>query len=220
MYVPPAFSQLDITVVREFIRAYPLGLVVTAGPAGLCANPIPCLIDPAGEYGRLRFHLASANPQSIELGVVSECLVAFQGPNAYISPNWYPSKKESGKVVPTWNYLAVHVWGRPRVIDDPEWIRRQIEDLTREQERGTAPWHVADAPGHFITSQQKGILGVEVDIDRVAAKWKLSQNRSEADRRGVASGLRSETGPGGQLARFMDDPALRNGDDDPTSSAR
>ena len=120
----------------------------------------------------------------------------FQGPQAYISPSWYPTKREHGKVVPTWNYIVVQAWGRPRVMDDADWLTAQIGALTTLQESGRAePWSVADAPEPFIESQLRGIVGVELPIDRIEGKWKVSQNQPEANRRGVAEGLRGEGSP-------------------------
>jgi transcriptional regulator len=194
MYQPPHFREDRTEVQHAFIRAYPLGLLITAGPGGLMANLAPFLIDEAGSGpAALRCHLARANPQLRELASVSECMVAFQGPQAYVSPSWYPSKRETGKVVPTWNYAAVHVWGRPSVIEDEAWLREQITALTVSQEEGrAAPWSVADAPPDFITAQLKGILGVAIPISRIEGKWKVSQNRPGRDRAGVAEGFRNE----------------------------
>jgi transcriptional regulator len=158
------------------------------------ANPIPFLVyAEASEKGLLRAHLARANPQWRELAAVEECLVVFQGPQDYVTPSWYVTKRETGKVVPTWNYATVNVWGRPRVIDDASWLRRQIGDLTRLREGVRAtPWKVEDAPADFVTAQVKGIIGMEIPIDRIEGKWKVSQNRPEADRAGVFAGLLKE----------------------------
>jgi transcriptional regulator len=158
------------------------------------ANPLPFqLASDSGDLGTLRCHLARGNPQWRELKAVAECLVVFQGPQEYVTPSWYPTKRETGKVVPTWNYATVHVWGRPEVIDDPVWLRRQLDDLTGLQE-GVRPaqWHVDDAPADFIAAQMKGIIGVEIPIARIEGKWKVSQNRPEADRAGVVAGLREQ----------------------------
>ena len=164
------------------------------------ANPIPFLVDAdAGPFGTLRAHLARANGQWAELAESArsggECLVVFQGPQEYVTPSWYATKREHGKVVPTWNYATVHCWGVPRVVDDPDWLRRQLDDLTllREGPR-PAPWAVEDAPEPFVQSQIKGIIGVEIPIARIEGKWKVSQNRPEADRAGVFEGLRAEQG--------------------------
>ena len=162
MYQPPHFREDRLEVQHQLIRAHPLGLVFTAGPAGLMANAIPFLVDAdASAKGTLRGHFARANPQLGELAAVEECLVVFQGPQAYITPSWYATKRATGKVVPTWNYVTVHAWGRPAVRDDASWLRRQIEDLTRSREAGrAAPWRVSDAPEGFIAGQAKGIVGV------------------------------------------------------------
>jgi len=192
MYQPPHFREDRLEVQHQLIRAHPLGLVFTAGPAGLMANAIPFLVDAdASAKGTLRGHFARANPQLGELAAVEECLVVFQGPQAYITPSWYATKRATGKVVPTWNYVTVHAWGRPAVRDDASWLRRQIEDLTRSREAGrAAPWRVSDAPEGFIAGQAKGIVGVEIVIARIEGKWKVSQNRPVEDRAGVVAGLR------------------------------
>lgn len=196
MYQVPLFNEDRIEVQHALIRAHPLGLIVTAGPGGLMANPLPFLVDPeASEKGTLLAHLARANPQWRELAMVDECLVVFQGPQDYVTPSWYATKRETGKVVPTWNYATVHAWGRPRVIEDAAWLRGQIGALTQSREQGrTDPWAVDDAPERFIEAQVKGIVGLEIPIARIEGKWKVSQNRPEADRRGVVEGLRAEGG--------------------------
>ena len=124
---------------------------------------------------------------------MTECLVVFQGPQDYVTPSWYATKRENGKVVPTWNYVTVHAWGRPQAIDDAAWLRRQLEDLTNSQE-GTrlSPWKVDDAPADFVTAQMKGIVGIEIPIVRIEGKWKVSQNRPEADRVGILAGFREQ----------------------------
>ena len=196
MYQPPHFVESRLAVQHALIREHSLGLLITAGPDSLQANPIPFLIDAeASERGTLRAHLARANPQARELAAVTECLVVFQGPQHYISPSFYPTKRETGKVVPTWNYITVHAWGRPRVIDDASWLRRQIEDLTRHKEESRAvPWAVDDAPEAFVAMQIKGIVGLEIPIVRIEGKWKVSQNRPAVDQAGVVAGLRG-SGP-------------------------
>ena len=194
MYQPPLFREDRLEIQHDLIRAQPLGLLVTAGPAGLVANLIPFLIDAeTSELGTLRAHFARANPVQHELATGAECLVVFQGPQNYVTPSWYATKRETGKVVPTWNYATVHTWGRPRLIEDPVWLRRQLDDLTLLQEGvRPAPWQVDDAPEPFIAAQIKGIIGVEIPIGRIEGKWKVSQNRPEADREGVVEGLRAE----------------------------
>ncbi|MGA9765870.1 MAG: FMN-binding negative transcriptional regulator, partial [Rhodomicrobium sp.] len=128
-----------------------------------------------------------------ELLGLEECMAVFHGPQAYVSPSWYPSKRETGKVVPTWNYAAVHVWGRPAVIEDEAWLQEQVTSLTAMQEAGRpSPWAVSDAPPDFVRAQLKGIVGVSIPISRIEGKWKASQNRPAADRAGVAAGLLEE----------------------------
>ena len=192
MYQPSHFREDRLDVQHRLIASHPLGLLVTAGPGGLQANHIPFLIDAnASERGTLRAHLARANPQAHELAAVAECLVVLQGPQHYISPSLYPTKQATGKVVPTWNYITVHAWGAPQVIEDAAWLRRQIDDLTVRQEAARAtPWKVADAPETFVTAQIKGIVGLEIPIARIEGKWKVSQNRPAIDQAGVVVGLR------------------------------
>jgi transcriptional regulator len=192
MYQPPHFVEDRLAVQHALIRELSLGLLITAGPHGLQANHIPFLIDAeVSERGTLRAHLARANPQVGELAAVTECLVVFQGPQHYISPSLYPTKHEHGKAVPTWNYVTVHAWGRPQVIEDLAWLRRQIEDLTmHKEERLTVPWKVSDAPEPYIAAQIKGIVGLEIPIARIEGKWKVSQNRPAIDQAGVVAGLR------------------------------
>jgi transcriptional regulator len=194
MYQPTHFREDRFEVQHELIQQHPLGLLITAGPSGLMANPIPFLLEAtASERGTLRAHLARANPQLQELAAVQECLIVFQGVQEYITPSWYATKQETGKVVPTWNYATVHVWGSPRVIDDAQWVSQQINELTHSQEQQrSAPWEVSDAPSLFIAGQLKGIVGLEIEIARTEGKWKVSQNRPEKDRRGVFDGLREQ----------------------------
>lgn len=194
MYEPPLHVQADVEEQHALIRAHPLGLLVSHGAGGLLANAIPFLIDPeSGKFGTLRAHVARANPQWRDLQTADEALVVFQGPQHYVTPSWYATKRETGKVVPTWNYLIVQARGRPRVIEDAAWLREQIEALTlsREQPRA-APWAVDDAPADFIAMQMRAIVGVEIEIADLRGKWKASQNRSDADRAGVVAGLDAE----------------------------
>jgi transcriptional regulator len=200
MYQPPHFREDRLAVQHALIRSHSLGILITAGAGGLQANHIPFLVDAeSSERGTLRGHLARANPQVQELAAVAECLVVFQGPQHYISPSLYPTKRETGKVVPTWNYITVHAWGRPRVIDDAAWLRGQVDDLTNHKEASRAdPWHVSDAPEPFVAAQIKGIIGLEIPIARIEGKWKVSQNRPAVDQAGVIAGLRGN-GPDADL---------------------
>jgi transcriptional regulator len=191
MYRPPAFREESRDVLYAAIRAHPLALLVTHGTSGLTANLIPfTLIADQGEHGILRAHLAKGNPQLEDLRAGAEVLVIFQGPQAYVTPSWYPTKQEHGKVVPTWNYVMVQVRGTATVIDDPIWLRAQVGALTDQQERNrTAPWSVDDAPEAFIDGQLKVITGIEITVTRIEGKWKASQNQPAANREGVAKGL-------------------------------
>ncbi|ODP34106.1 FMN-binding negative transcriptional regulator [Pandoraea sp. ISTKB] len=194
MYQPAAFTEDRPEVLHDLIRQHPLGLLVSAGAQGLIADSIPFLMyAQEGEFGTLRGHLARANPHGAALRDVDECLVAFTGAQGYITPSWYAAKAEHGKVVPTWNYAAVHVWGTPRVIDDAAWLRRLVGDLTQSQEQGRpAPWAVEDAPADYVDSMLRAIVGVEIPIRRIEGKFKMSQNRPMPDRVGVVNGLRAE----------------------------
>ncbi|VVE17406.1 transcriptional regulator [Pandoraea capi] len=194
MYQPAAFTEDRPEVLHDLIRQHPLGLLVSAGAQGLIADSIPFLMyAQEGEFGTLRGHLARANPHGAALRDVDECLVAFIGAQGYITPSWYAAKAEHGKVVPTWNYAAVHVWGTPRVIDDAAWLRRLVGDLTQSQEQGRpAPWAVEDAPADYVDSMLRAIVGVEIPIRRIEGKFKMSQNRPMPDRVGVVNGLRAE----------------------------
>jgi transcriptional regulator len=206
VYQPPLFREDRLDVQHALIRAHPLGLLVTAGPTGLVANPIPFLLDgSAGPLGTLRAHLARANPQWRDHDPEQDALVVFQGVETYITPSWYATKRETGKVVPTWNYAIVQARGRIRIHDDPAWLARQIADLTESQEAARAePWAVADAPAAFVAGQLKGIVGIEIEIARLDGKWKVSQNRPEADRAGVVAGLSEEREDAAQeMARLV-----------------
>ena len=203
MYQPVHFREDRLEIQHALIRAHPLGLLITSGPGGLQANQIPFLIeDAASARGTLRAHLARANPQLAELAAVEECLVVFQGPQHYISPSLYPTKREHGKVVPTWNYITVHAWGRPRIMDDTTWLREQIDDLTRHNEATrSVAWNVSDAPDAFVAAQVKGIVGLEIPVARIEGKWKVSQNRAAADRAGVVDGLRGQGDDANAMAK-------------------
>jgi transcriptional regulator len=195
MYQPSAFREERLETLHELIRAHPLATLITAGPGGLIANFVPFILADMGDKGTLRAHIAKANDQVNALAAGAETLVVFHGPEAYITPSWYVSKKEHGRVVPTWNYAVVQVRGTPRVIDDPAWLRTQIGALTAAQEsQRPEPWNVTDAPEPFIDGQMRAIIGVEIPILTIEGKWKVSQNRSAADRQGVYEGLKDEQG--------------------------
>lgn len=209
MYLPSAFREDDLQTLHALIRAHPLATLITAGSGGLLANLVPFTVVDGGENGTLRAHIAKANDQVNALSSGAETLVVFQGPEAYITPSWYVSKQEHGRVVPTWNYAVVQASGTPRVIDNPDWLRAQIHDLTtRQEEKRSTPWSVSDAPEPFISGQIKAIIGVEIPISAIVGKWKVSQNRSDADRRGVEEGLREE-GVSEEMARLVAESGAR-----------
>lgn len=197
MYIPDSFRESRLAVLHDLIQTQPLGLLLTHGANGLQASPLPFLVYAAeGTYGVLRAHMALANSHWKELAGLRECLVLFQGGNGYVTPSWYPSKGETHKTVPTWNYVTVQVRGTPSVVEDAAWLRRQLNDLTTAQEQSRPqPWSVDDAPADYIIAQMKAIIGIEIPIRHIEGKWKLSQNKGDADRTGVVNGMRSETDP-------------------------
>jgi transcriptional regulator len=207
MYQPPHFVETDRAVLHALIRDHPLGLLISSGGDGPVADPIPFLLDgDVGPHGRLRANLAKANPhwRLIADNPDRPVLVVFQGADSYITPSWYETKRETGKVVPTWNYAIVQARGRARIVEDGDWLAGQIAELTARQEAARAePWRVSDAPQTFIASQIKGIVGLEIDIAGISGKWKVSQNRPVADRAGVAAGL-AESGNDASAGEMAD----------------
>jgi transcriptional regulator len=194
MYVPRLFEENRPEVLQELVRAHPLSTLVVLAGTELMANHIPLLLDPAaGPHGTLRGHVARTNPVWRQLGGQVEAIAIFQGPHSYITPAWYASRQTDGKVVPTWNYAVVHAYGRPRAIEDRAWLLENVTQLTRSQEHGYAsPWSVGEAPPEYIEQMITGIVGLEMPITRWQGKWKVSQNRNPADRRGVIAGLRAQ----------------------------
>jgi transcriptional regulator len=181
-------------------------LLVSHGPQGLIANSLPFLLDPAAsKLGTLRVHMARANGQWRDLAEAPEALVVFQGADHYITPSWYATKQETGKVVPTWNYVMVQARGAAKVIEDDAWLSRQIEALTTGQEtRRDRPWAVGDAPADFIAMQRRAIVGLEIEIADIRGKWKASQNRPAADRAGVVAGLEAlGSAEAGEMAEIV-----------------
>ncbi|PWC50806.1 transcriptional regulator [Azospirillum sp. TSA6c] len=190
MYVPPAFREDDLPTLHALMRETRLANLVTATDEGLMATPLPLFLAPdEGPCGTLYGHLARANPQWKQQSL-GEPMVLFTGPEAYVSPSWYASKEEHGKVVPTWNYIAVHAYGTAEFFDDADRLLEVVTRLTDLHEgRRAAPWAVADAPVDFIRAQLRGIVGLRLPITRIQGKRKMSQNRSAEDRAGVAAGL-------------------------------
>lgn len=198
MYNPASFRETDPEKLREAIREYPFATLVTIGAQGLEATHLPMMC--AGNM--LRGHIAKANPQWQEYEAGTEALAIFTGPQHYISPNWYASKLEHGRVVPTWNYVAIHARGKLTFHHDPEWLRGLVTDLTGEHERTQEkPWRVSDAPAEFIDAQLRAIVGVEMTVTSMEGKWKLSQNRPAADVDGVIEGL-GDDGMAGLMRRL------------------
>jgi transcriptional regulator len=191
MYIPSHFREERLDVIHALIRRHSLATLVTMGPDGLTANHIPMLLDPApAPYGTLRGHVARANPVWRETDMGLAALAIFSGPEAYISPSWYEAKRETGRVVPTWNYAAVHAYGRPEFFHDPERLRELVRTLTDVNEaQFEHPWSITDAPADYVDSLLNSIVGIEIRIERVEGKWKMSQNRSDADRRTVVAAL-------------------------------
>jgi transcriptional regulator len=190
VYLPKLFEETRPEVLHALIRAHPLGAWVAWSGDGLVANNIPFLLDAQrGELGTLCCHVARPNPVAALAGKVPS-VVSFQGPQTYVTPSWYPSKQADGKVVPTWNYAVVHVHGHATFIDDRVWLLQHVGQLTDAQESGREhPWQVGDAPADYIDRMVRAIVGVEIRIERIEGKWKTSQNRNEADKRGVLQGL-------------------------------
>ncbi|SEB08893.1 FMN-binding negative transcriptional regulator [Paraburkholderia sartisoli] len=193
MYIPVHFEENRPEVLHGLIERHPLGALVTNGPDGLDANHVPFEFDPArGPLGTLRAHVARANPVWSEVAGNPDALVIFQGATAYISPSWYPSKHETHRQVPTWNYMVVHAHGRIVVHDDEAFVRGLVARLTRKMEASeTKPWKMGDAPPDFIAQMVGAIVGIEIEVAKLTGKWKLGQNKESADRVGAADALRA-----------------------------
>jgi transcriptional regulator len=191
VYIPKANEENRVSVMRALMVSQPLGTLVTLGTSGLFASHIPMVLEDDGsQFGVLKGHISRANTQWHDLVPTVDALAIFAGPQHYISPNWYPGKKEHGKEVPTWNYVVVHAYGPLKVIEDEHWLLTLLNNLTNAHEaRSPVPWKVSDAPEDFIKSLLDGIIGLELPIQRLEGKWKVSQNRTESERKGVVVGL-------------------------------
>ena len=191
MYVPKYHEESDLSVLHALVKAHPLGTWVTYSDAELMANHIPFLLDTTrGKHGTLIGHVARANRVWQSYSTTVNSVVVFQGVETYISPSWYPSKLSHGKAVPTWNYAVVHAHGLPRSVEDPEWLLTHLNQLTDVHEAEQAlPWKVTDAPQDFIDRLLQAIVGIEIPIEKLVGKWKVSQNRPDPDKRGVVAGL-------------------------------
>ena len=193
MYIPKQFEEPRVDVMHELIRARPLATLVTLSSGGLNANHIPFhLLDSPAPFGTLQGHVARANPILSDLEKNIEVLAVFHGPDVYITPSWYATKKETGKVVPTWNYAVVHAYGFLRVVDDVAWLRTQLEALTIHNEAMfTEPWAVSDAPREFTETIMGNIVGIEMVISKLSGKWKVSQNQPQQNQASIIEGLKA-----------------------------
>ncbi|WP_339858307.1 FMN-binding negative transcriptional regulator [Pseudohongiella acticola] len=192
MFVPSHFREDDIGKLHQYIRDIGLGLLIVADEDGIEANHIPfhLSIEQDGKFTRLQCHVARSNPVWSRLTPKARVLVVFQGPDAYISPSWYKTKTETGRVVPTWNYLAVHAEGTARTVEDPVWLKDHLHRLTSQQESDMdQPWSVDDAPADYVDRLAQAIVGIEIDIETLTGKLKASQNQPESNRVGVKKGL-------------------------------
>lgn len=206
VYLPPHFEESNVESFISSIRDHPLGTLITLDSTGINANHIPFIFDPLhGEHGRLLGHVARNNSVWHDHAEEVESLVIFQSANAYISPNWYPTKQATHEVVPTWNYAVFHVYGNLIVHDDIKWVRGQAGMLTKQQESTQPiPWKMADAPPAYTEMMLGNIVGIEISITRVIGKLKASQNRAEQDRLGAIAGLQQRADPTGQaMAEIM-----------------
>lgn len=201
-YLPPHFEETDTATLQALVRAHPLATWVVQQQGELLVNHIPLLLDAdRGEHGTLLGHVTRANPVWRALAEGASSVAVFSGPQAYVSPNWYPSKHAHGKAVPTWNYATVHAHGVPQAVDDPARVLDLVTRLTQVHEAGQAlPWQVSDAPADYIVTLLKVIVGIEIPVQRWVGKWKVSQNRPAADQLGVIAGL---TAQGGETAAQM-----------------
>jgi transcriptional regulator len=190
MYLPTHFKETRSKRLHALMREYPFATVIAQGEGGVCANHLP--LELVGD-AQLHGHVARGNELAKLDG--ADVLVIFRGPDGYVSPNWYPSKRETHREVPTWNYAVVHVHGRLRVTHDPAWLRGLLERLTDRHEAGQPePWHVSDAPEDHVEKMLKAIAGLEIDLERIEGKFKLSQNHPAANRAGVVAGLQERAG--------------------------
>lgn len=196
MYLPDVFEETRPEVLWDLVARQPLGLLISAGPEGPLASPLPFLGVEAEGRLRLTCHLARPNPHLEALAGDRDCLVVFQGAEAYVTPSWYPSKAETERVTPTWNYEMVQVRGIPTLRPERDWLAAHVAALTAAQEsRRPAPWAPSDAPADYIDSMLRGIVGLEIEITEIRGKWKMSQNRLAQDADGAARGLADPNDP-------------------------
>jgi transcriptional regulator len=191
VYIPKANEETRLPVLHDFIRANPLATLVTMGNSGMIASHIPLVLDDDNsQFGLLKGHISRANTQWKDIETAIDALAIFAGDHHYITPNWYPSKHQDAKQVPTWNYVVTHCYGPLKLIEDPQWLLAHLETLTSIHEASNpVPWKVTDAPPEFIRALLNGIIGLELPIRKIEGKWKVSQNRNAQDRQGVIEGL-------------------------------
>ena len=208
MYIPSHNAETRLPILQQMMTDHPLAAVVTLGQDGLIATHMPLVLEDDGsEFGVLKGHVSRANPQWRNPVPNVEALAIFSGPQHYISPNWYPGKLDDGKEVPTWNYVTVHAYGPLRIVEDAEWLLAHLNSLTNTHEAASPiPWKVEDAPADFIASLLRGIVGFELPIRKLEGKWKVSQNRNDADRQGAVEGLSQlNTKEASVMARLISD---------------
>lgn len=214
MYVPRKFREDRVEVLHAAMLEIGAAAIVSQGPDGPIATHAPIEIDPEpAPWGTIRCHFARPNPHADTVAAGGELLLIFQGPQGYVTPNWYPSKRETGKVVPTWNYVAIHAYGTAATFEDVESLRAHLGALTNRFEASSAvPWKVDDAPADFIDGMCRAIIGVEIRLTRIEGKWKLSQNRPLHDRLGVINGLRAQGGDTNEKMAALAEAASGDGD--------
>jgi transcriptional regulator len=192
MFMPDHFRVEDVTEMHALMRAHPFAALVSMTPSGLYGTHLPTVLKNEGPNGTIECHLARANPHWKDLAKGEEAMMIFQGAEGYITPNWYATKAQTGKAVPTWNYAIVHAYGRPAIMNDTDWLRRHVTELSDQQERTEGhPWKVSDAPESYVDVMLRGIVGFRFEITRLEGKSKMSQNRETQDRLGVIDGLKA-----------------------------
>lgn len=206
MFQPAIFQETRLDVMHGLMRTHPFATLISSATGELTADHIPMILhDDEGEHGTLRGHVSVGNPLFIKTDGALDVLTVFQGPQTYITPSWYASKQEHGKVVPTWNYAVVHARGTLTFNRDESWLLRHLHDLTQQHEgHRPNPWAVSDAPEDFVKRQLRGLVGFEIQVSNIDGKWKVSQNKNDADKSGVASGLLDEkTANANAISKFV-----------------
>lgn len=211
MFQPPVFQEHRHDVMEELMRAHPFAMIVSSATGLLTADHVPLVLKTVGAKTCLQGHVAANNPLFRKSDGPLEVLTVFQGPQTYVTPSWYASKQEHGKVVPTWNYVVVHVRGRLEFIQQVDWLLEHLDDLTRQHEsHRQEPWALSDAPLDFIHRQLRGLVGFEISIEEMQGIWKVSQNKASKDRAGVMAGLEADAVPhAGEMARLVEERARR-----------